>query len=101
VWIRPYKSAGNTVVGTASVGWTVSKESPTEDVTIVATTNEIGFRRKTGADYYEPASDTSAELKCFSSFNNKRYFRYKVTLDSNIAQDATPQVDDVIINWSP
>jgi len=41
-----------------------------------------------------------------ASHNNKQYVRYKVTLDAcNMSQScfppATPQVDDVIINWSP
>lgn len=56
--------------------------------------------------YYEPASGTPAEidLAC-SSIQNKRYFRYKVTLCSasncSSSGSATPQVDDVIVNWSP
>lgn len=35
-------AAGPTVAGTANVGWTVSKESPTEDVTILATQSSTG-----------------------------------------------------------
>ena len=33
--------------------------------------------------------------------SNKRYFRYKIFLESNASQTASPRVDDVIINWSP
>lgn len=33
--------------------------------------------------------------------NNQRYFRYKIILESNAAQTASPRVDNVIINWSP
>lgn len=31
---------------------------------------------------------------------NKRYFRYRVYLYSDIGHTATPRVDDIIINWS-
>ena len=33
--------------------------------------------------------------------NNHRYFRYKIFLESNASQTASPRVDDVIINYSP
>lgn len=33
--------------------------------------------------------------------NNKRYLRYKVRLDSNLFQDQTPTVNNIILNWSP
>ena len=33
--------------------------------------------------------------------SNKRYFRYKIFLESNASQTASPRVDDVIINYSP
>jgi len=33
--------------------------------------------------------------------SNKRYFRYKIFLESNASQTAGPRVDDVIINYSP
>lgn len=56
--------------------------------------------------FYEPAAGTPAEidLAC-SSIQNKRYFRYKITLcsasDCSSSGSNTPQVDDVIVNWSP
>jgi len=31
---------------------------------------------------------------------DNRYLRYKVTLESDFAQSATPRVDDIILNWS-
>lgn len=37
----------------------------------------------------------------YSLYNNKRYFRYRMTLHSNKAQTETPVVDEVIVNWSP
>lgn len=60
-----------------------------------------------GVYFYDsdiPQPNISKEIGCFSQHNNKRYFRYKVILCSNdcsTAGSATPQVDDVIINWSP
>lgn len=37
-----YGAAGTTAAGTANVGWVVSKESPTEDVTVMATQSSTG-----------------------------------------------------------
>ena len=55
--------------------------------------------------YYEPEAGTSIEIGCPAVHNNKRYFRYKTTICSaNNCSDSgatTPQVDDVIVNWSP
>ena len=58
------------------------------------------------AYWYEPGgADVPVELGCFSNFNNKRYFRYKVQLCSNSDCSTggmqTPTVTDVIVNWSP
>jgi len=33
--------------------------------------------------------------------NNRRYFRYKVYVETDSAQSATPVIEDVIVNWSP
>lgn len=55
----------------------------------------------TEASYYSPAADTPVEIKCYSNHNNKRYFRYKIFLDTNAAQDQTPTVTDVVVNYSP
>lgn len=35
-----------------------------------------------------------------SQVNNYRYFRYRVRLRSNVLQTLTPQIDDIILNWS-
>ena len=56
------------------------------------------------SDWYDLAPNTSQELGCYSAFNNKRYFRYKVRIcstDCATGGNTTPQVDDIIINWSP
>ena len=35
-----------------------------------------------------------------SQVNNYRYIRYRIRLRSNVLQTLTPQVDDIILNWS-
>ncbi len=55
--------------------------------------------------YYDGSLPTlpQLEIKCFSDHNNKRYFRYKVILcsgDCSIGGSYTPQIDNVIVNWS-
>ena len=37
----------------------------------------------------------------YAAYQNFRYFRYRVILNSNVTQTATPRVDDVIVSWSP
>ncbi len=53
----------------------------------------------TSNTYYVAAPDVSMPLG-FTFHNNFRYFRYRVTLVSNLGQTASPRVDDVIVNWS-
>jgi hypothetical protein len=55
-------------------------------------------------DWYEAVAGSSVELTCHPQVNNKRYFRYKIRIcadDCIIGGADTPQVDDVIVNWSP
>ena len=54
----------------------------------------------TSATYYTLASPDTATMLNLAQHNNKRYFRYKIRINSNFAQTLTPTVDDVIINWS-
>jgi hypothetical protein len=54
----------------------------------------------TTATWYTGNPNTSISLNT-SAHNGNRYFRYRVMLVSNQAQTLTPQVNDVIINWSP
>lgn len=57
------------------------------------------------SDYFTNAFDVPQELGCFSNFNNKKYFRYKIVLCSDptcaVSGPNNPQVDDVIVNWAP
>ena len=51
--------------------------------------------------YYTP-SDVGAPIQInLAQHNNKRYFRYKVFLESDAARTLSPRVDDIIINYSP
>ncbi|MDF1498113.1 MAG: hypothetical protein P1P85_02005 [Patescibacteria group bacterium] len=53
---------------------------------------------------YETNPNTPIEIQCFNEHNNKRYFRYKITLCSNNCVGNglnNPTVTDVIVNWSP
>lgn len=57
-----------------------------------------------GGSYYQLAPSTPVEIGCPTVHNNKRYFRYKITLCSNdcvTAGSFNPQVTDVYVNWSP
>lgn len=54
----------------------------------------------TDSSYYSTGPDVSLRLD-YTSYNNRRYFRYRVTLISDQAQHLTPRVDEVIVNWSP
>ena len=96
-----------------SIGWKGLKPPNTHVRLQFATSNNgvagpfnfIGGSTCTAADYYEPNPDNEADLKCFSSFNNRRYFQYKVILcssnDCSTLGPQTPQVNDVMVNWSP
>ncbi|MBI5306020.1 hypothetical protein HZB04_00280 [Candidatus Wolfebacteria bacterium] len=49
-------------------------------------------------------SPATQEIGCPNSHNNKRYFRYKLILcsgDCSAGGSDTPQIDKIIVNWSP
>ncbi|PIR44196.1 hypothetical protein COV23_01180 [Candidatus Wolfebacteria bacterium CG10_big_fil_rev_8_21_14_0_10_31_9] len=50
-------------------------------------------------DYYIGSASSSIPLN-LRNHNNVRYFRYKIFLDSDSSKTLTPQVNDVIINYS-
>ena len=53
-------------------------------------------------DAYSPMGPNSPiELLNQATHNNKRYYRYKMYLETSNDQSATPVVEDVIVNWSP
>jgi len=56
----------------------------------------------TGSTYYGSGAGPNIQIEIdLSDHNNKRYFRYKIFLDSNAGGTQSPQVEDVIINYSP
>lgn len=59
----------------------------------------VGSGGSTNA-YYSVAPDITLKLD-YSAHNNRRYFRYRVTLVSNQAQTQSPRIDEIIVNWSP
>lgn len=54
----------------------------------------------TSNTYYSAGPGISLKLS-YTPHNNKRYFRYRVFLQSNLNQTLSPRVDDIIVNWSP
>lgn len=59
-------------------------------------------------DYFDaPTAGTPVEIKnpsCQSTFNNKRYFKYKVQIcsaDCSVEGVSSPRVDDVVVSWAP
>lgn len=69
--------------------------------------NFVGGPTCSAGDWYDAvASNTPIEITCASSYhNNQRYFKYKIQLCSNTdcstSGSFSPQVDDVVVNWSP
>ena len=72
----------------------------------VGTWSFIGGSACDSVSYYDTtAADTPVEISCSpTNHNNKRYFRYRIricTADCSIGGQASPIVDDVIVNWAP
>jgi len=55
----------------------------------------------TSSTYYEPSEPDIPLLLNLAHHNNKRYFRYKITLEPTSNAQETPIVEDIILNWSP
>ncbi|MBU6500673.1 MAG: hypothetical protein KGJ89_03580 [Patescibacteria group bacterium] len=55
----------------------------------------------TSNTYYTPSGPNVPVRLSYTLHNNYRYFRYRVSLFSNSSSTLTPEVDDIIINWSP
>ena len=99
------QSAGGMAINT--IMWQGSQPSGTEVKFQIASANspiaEWFYKGPDGSNttYYSPSRPNSQSQINLAHHNNFRYFRYKIFLYSNEAQTAGPQVDDVIINWSP
>jgi len=65
----------------------------------------VGGTTCSSGDWFEAAADTPVEIRCFSQLNNRRYFKYRLQLcsmsDCFSSGFYTPQVDEVVVNWSP
>lgn len=68
----------------------------------------VGYSAASGCSssvYFDALPDEPAEAMCAEYLNNKRYFRYKVTICSNgdcaSGGSTNPEVTDVIVNWAP
>jgi hypothetical protein len=62
------------------------------------------FKGPDGSDttHYGSGSGPNIQTKInLGDHNNKRYFRYKVFIESDAGGSQTPQVDDIIIGYSP
>ena len=53
------------------------------------------------ATFYQPTGSGIPVQINLQYHSNQRYMRYKVFLESNAAQTASPQIENIIINWSP
>ncbi len=66
--------------------------------------NYVGGTTCSISDWYEVEAGVPIEIACYDDLNNKRYFRYKVRLCSDdciMGGTETPQVDEVVLSWSP
>jgi hypothetical protein len=89
-----------------TIMWQGNKPSGTSVKFQIASSNSTSTWSYLGPDgsattFYTPTADNMPVQINLAHHNNKRYFRYKVFLESNASQTLSPRVDDVIINWSP
>ena len=91
--------------GTAPLGTAIKAQLAASNSSSSGTFVFRGGDNCNTTDYYSLTINQPKELKCFSDFNNKRYFQYKIKLcssaDCSTAGSATPQAEKVIVNWSP
>jgi len=56
-------------------------------------------------DWFSAGPNSPMEIGCFSQFNNKRFFKYKTRIcssaDCSTMGSFTPQIDEVVVSWSP
>ena len=86
--------------------WQGNQPSGTSVKFQIASSNSTSTWSYLGPDgsdttYYTPTDANMPVQINLAQHNNKRYFRYKIFLESDPDQTQSPRVDDVIINWSP
>ena len=95
-----------------AVGWISFNCADTSfgctDSNYYVSTSQSGFPEPIGpggtslsSDTYNPTGPDVPIAIVRTYHNNHRYFRYKIILESDYTQTASPRVDDVIVNWSP
>ena len=91
--------------GTTPIGTAIKAQLATSNSSSSGSFTFRGGDNCNTTDYYSLTINQPKELKCFSDFNNRRYFQYKIRLcsstDCSSAGSATPQAEKVIVNWSP
>ena len=93
-------------VAVNTIMWQGNQPSGTSVKFQIASSNSTSTWSYLGPDgsdttYYTPTDANMPVQINLAQHNNKRYFRYKIFLESDPDQTQSPRVDDVIINWSP
>ena len=95
-----------------SVSWQGSMPAPADGATVTfqfAVASSSGgpwnYQGPDGtANTYYPLTGVSSPSVAipvsYTLYNNMRYFRYRITLNSNQPQTFSPRVDNVSVNWS-
>jgi hypothetical protein len=53
-------------------------------------------------DIYVPSGpNVPIEIKNQDTHKDRRYFRYKIYIETDLSQSTTPVIEDIIVNWSP
>jgi hypothetical protein len=83
-----------------SVMWQGSQPAGTSvSFQFAASNNSTGPWVYTGDN--TPVNANTAQTIRYALYNNQRYFRYRMTLYSDLTQTASPIVESVVVNWSP
>lgn len=89
-----------------SLSWNGTLPSNTQVLFQIATSNATSGPWSymgpdgTNLSFYQTNPGVPIKLD-YTLHNNKRYFRYRITMISNLTQTVTPTVTGVIVNWSP
>lgn len=52
--------------------------------------------------WYNPGGpEIAVNIVNQATHNNRRFYRYRMRLESNLLRTASPTVEDVVVNWSP
>ena len=86
--------ATNAPICDANIGWGGTK-----------TAGDGAFLGPSGTsaseDAYTMSPNTPVPIRNTATHNNRRFFRYRVVLETDVSRERTPIIQDVIVNWSP